>query len=90
MERRQFFGLVGGLVTTSPLVARAQQRERVRRIVMPNVNSIAQAEVTAFLDALKALGWAEGRNLQADVRWGPVMRTNSGCFQRNWSICDQT
>ena len=39
-------------------------------MLMPNVNAIAQAEVTAFFDALKGLGWVEGRNLQADVRWG--------------------
>jgi putative tryptophan/tyrosine transport system substrate-binding protein len=71
MERRQFFGIVGGLVIW-PLAASAQQSERVRRIgvLMPNVSPIAQAEVTAFLGALKRLGWEEGRNLQTDVRWG--------------------
>jgi putative ABC transport system substrate-binding protein len=72
MKRRQFFGLVGCHVLTWTLAARAEQSGPIRRIgmLMPNINAIAQAEVTAFLNALKGLGWVEGRNLQADVRWG--------------------
>jgi putative ABC transport system substrate-binding protein len=72
MKRRQFFGLVGCHVLTWTLAARAEDSGRLRRIgmLMPNINATAQAEVTAFLDALKGLGWVEGRNLQADVRWG--------------------
>src|SRR5215831_2343731 len=72
MKRRQFFGLMGGLVVMWPLAARAQQFDRIRRIgmLMPNISPIGQSQVTAFLGALKGLGWVEGRNLQTDVRWG--------------------
>jgi putative ABC transport system substrate-binding protein len=92
MKRRQFFGLVGCHVLIWALAARAEQSGRVRRIgmLMPNVNPIAQAEVTAFLDALKGLGWVEGQNLQADVRWGAGDAEKFQSLQRNWSICDQT
>jgi putative tryptophan/tyrosine transport system substrate-binding protein len=72
MERRQFFGLVSGLVMMWPLVARAQRPERVRRIgvLMANIGPVAQSEVAALLGALKGLGWTEGSNLQTEVRWG--------------------
>jgi len=72
MKRRQFLGFVGSHVFMWPFVARAQQPERLRRIgvLMPIIGPIAQSEVTAFLGALKGLGWAEGRNLQTDIRWG--------------------
>ena len=72
MERRQFSTLFGVLVTMWPLLARAQQSERVRRIgvLMANIGPVAQSEVTALLGALKGLGWIEGSNLQTEVRFG--------------------
>jgi len=72
MERRQFSSLFGVLVTMWPLLARAQQSERVRRIgvLMANIGPVAQSEVTALLGALKGLGWIEGSNLQTEVRFG--------------------
>jgi len=71
MERRQFFGLVGSFAVTWPLGARAQQRERVRRIgvLMSFSGAGAQAEVAALLGALTKLGWVEGSNLRTEVRW---------------------
>jgi putative ABC transport system substrate-binding protein len=73
MKRREFISLFGG-VTAWPLVARAQQSDRMRRIGMLN-NFVEndrdeQAWISAFRQRLESLGWSEGRNLRIDVRWG--------------------
>jgi len=72
MRRREFIRLVGG-VAGWPLVARAQQGERVRRIgVLMNVaadDPEAEARNVAFLQGLHELGWTEGRNVRIDYRW---------------------
>jgi putative ABC transport system substrate-binding protein len=72
MRRREFITLIGG-ATTWPLAARAQQRERIRRIGMLmayNANdSQAQTRNAAFLRGLQQLGWTIGQNVQIDYRW---------------------
>jgi putative ABC transport system substrate-binding protein len=79
LKRREFITLLGGAATL-PLVARAQQQERLRRIgvLMSYVESDpeARAEMAAFRDGLLRLGWTEGRNIVIDVRWasGEVAR----------------
>ncbi len=71
MRRREFIKLVGGAAAGWPLVARAQQSERVRRIgVLMAADPSQQSYVTAFRGALTKLGWAEGSNLRTEVRWG--------------------
>src|SRR5262245_55654303 len=74
MRRREFITLLGGAAVTWPLAARAQQRERIRRIgFLMNLaadDSQAQARNAAFLQALQELGWTAGRNLQIEYRWG--------------------
>jgi ABC-type uncharacterized transport system substrate-binding protein len=73
MRRREFITLLGGAAAAWPLAARAQQAERVRRIgvLMPVADDPeGQARIAAFLQGLQQLGWAEGRNLQIDTRWG--------------------
>jgi putative tryptophan/tyrosine transport system substrate-binding protein len=72
MQRREFITVVGGALAW-PLVARAQQGERMRRIgvllnAAPN-DSEYQAWLGAFLQGLALLGWNIGRNLQVDTRW---------------------
>jgi len=73
MKRRDFISMIGA-VSTWPLVARAQQGERVRRIgVLMSLGQSdpeGQARIKAFLEGLQALGWIEGRNLQIEYRWG--------------------
>jgi putative tryptophan/tyrosine transport system substrate-binding protein len=73
MKRREFITLLGGAAAW-PLAARAQQPERMRRIgVLVNLaadDALGQARQTAFVQALEELGWADGRNVRIDIRWG--------------------
>jgi putative ABC transport system substrate-binding protein len=72
MQRRQFIALLGGAATW-PLAARAQQDQRVRRLGV--LSALAEddpesvARRPAFEQALKALNWTNGSNLQIDYRW---------------------
>jgi len=73
MRRRKFITLIGGAATW-PLVARAQQPERTRRIgvLMPYPNQDnpeVQARLKVFLQELRHLGWSTDRNLQVEYRW---------------------
>jgi len=72
MRRREFITLLGGTVA-SPLAARAQQGERVRRVGMLLPATVDDSEypmlVNAFVQRLQQLGWTEGRNVRIDTRW---------------------
>jgi putative ABC transport system substrate-binding protein len=72
MRRRSFITLLGGAAAW-PVAARAQQRERMRRIgvLLPGVadDPVWQARVGAFLQALALFGWTIGRNVHIDTRW---------------------
>jgi putative ABC transport system substrate-binding protein len=71
VKRREFITLLGG-VAAIPLVAKAQQPQRVRRIgVLMSApdDPEGQARIAAFRRGLQKLGWTEGVNLQLDVRW---------------------
>ena len=73
MRRREFISLLGATAVGSPLVARAQQTDRVRRIgVLLGVGNDAQGQVwlAGFRKALQDLNRADVRNAQIDVRWG--------------------
>ena len=76
MRRREFITLLGGAAAAWPFAARAQQRERMRRIgVLTSLladNPQALARNAAFLQGLGELGWNVGRNLQIDYRLGAV------------------
>src|SRR6516225_8814728 len=71
IRRREFMILLGGAAAW-PLAARAQQPDRVRRIgVLMGISddSEGQGRVAVFRQALQALGWTEGRNVQFIYRW---------------------
>ena len=73
MRRRDFITLAGSATAAWPLGVRAQNPERLRRIgiLMGGINNpTARSLITAFEQTLKQLGWAEGSNLQIDIRWG--------------------
>jgi putative ABC transport system substrate-binding protein len=71
--RRELLAALGGAVAAWPLAARAQQRERMRRIgvLLPATADDAefQARVGAFLQGLQQSGWSIGRNVRIDTRW---------------------
>src|SRR5262252_4617074 len=71
MKRRQFITLLCGAVAW-PLIAWAQQAERVRRIGLlmgAADDREGQARVTALKQALQALGWTDGGNIQIETRF---------------------
>jgi putative ABC transport system substrate-binding protein len=74
MKRRAFITLLGGAAVASPLVARAQQDERVRRIGIvtapAEADPEAQLRIRSFHAGLRKLGWIESRNLRVEYRWG--------------------
>jgi putative ABC transport system substrate-binding protein len=72
MKRREFIAGLGS-VAAWPVVARAQQGDRVRRIGVlmsfDESDPVAKARLSAFTQALADLGWTDGRNVRVDVRW---------------------
>jgi putative ABC transport system substrate-binding protein len=72
MRRREFIAGLGSAVAW-PVVGRAQQGDRVRRIgvlmAYDENDPLAKAFVSAFIQALADLGWTDGRNVQIDIRW---------------------
>jgi putative ABC transport system substrate-binding protein len=72
MRRRQFIAGLGSAAAW-PVVARAQQPERMRRIgmLLPAATDDPQfqARVAAFYQGLALLGWTIGRNVRIDTRW---------------------
>jgi putative ABC transport system substrate-binding protein len=73
MKRRDFITLLGGAAAAWPLVARAQQAERMRRIGV--LSGLAEddpemkARFAAFREGLEQLGWSEGHNVRIDTRF---------------------
>src|SRR5262249_12540094 len=61
-------------VAVWPFTARAQQPERTPRIgvlmAVAEGDLEAQGYIKAFVQALHELGWAPGRNLHIEYRWG--------------------
>jgi putative tryptophan/tyrosine transport system substrate-binding protein len=72
MRRREFIAGLGGAAAW-PLVARAQQHERIRRVgvLMPlhNDDPDGQAEMAALRGGLTERGWSEGRTIDVAVQW---------------------
>jgi putative ABC transport system substrate-binding protein len=72
MERRDFITLLGGAAVW-PLAARAQGRNRMRRIAVLMGNSESDSEAQSwlkvFVQELARLGWVEGRSVQIHQRW---------------------
>src|SRR6516162_676080 len=71
--RRHFITLLGGAAAW-PLAASARQGDRVRRIgVLMSLDKndpAGKPRLSAFTQALAELGWADGRNVRMDFRWG--------------------
>lgn len=74
MRRREFVIGLGWAPASWPLLARAQQRERIRRIGvmlgLPESDPAAHVIVAALHEGLREAGWIEGHNIRTDHRWG--------------------
>jgi len=74
MKRRKFIALLCGVGAALPLMARAQPGGRTRRIgvLVPGTpgDPLYETRIKIFREELQKLGWADGRNVQIDVRWG--------------------
>jgi putative ABC transport system substrate-binding protein len=72
MQRREFITLIGGAAVSWPLVVRAQQPDRMRRIgVLTGITAEDpenKTRLAAFEQALQQLGWTQGRNVRIDYR----------------------
>jgi putative ABC transport system substrate-binding protein len=72
VKRREFIAGLGAAAW--PVMARAQQADRVRRVgvLMGFDENDPQAKVrlSAFTQAFADLGWTDGRNVRMDIRWG--------------------
>ena len=74
MRRRSFITLLGGAAAW-PLTARAQQRERMRRIGVLASSLAADdpewlSRSNAFVQGLQKRGWSDGGNVRIEYRWG--------------------
>src|SRR5262245_5325244 len=82
MRRRTFLAGLGGAAAW-PVVARAQQAERIRRIGVCNPCIETDVETQVLVAAVKQrfqeLGWADARNVRLDYRYtdGNPERTRS-------------
>ena len=94
MRRREFITLLGGAAAAWPLAARAQQRERMRRIgvlmTLAADDPEGQARLAAFLQGLQELGWTDGRNVRIDTAGARAMPTAFADTRRNWSRSRRT
>src|SRR5215470_14631649 len=75
MRRRDFIKGIGGAAAGWPFAARAQQREKMRRLgflwsAFAADDPEGQARGSAFVQGLQEFGWSVGRNLHIDNRWG--------------------
>jgi putative ABC transport system substrate-binding protein len=70
MRRREFFGLVGG-VLASPIAARAQQSAKVARVGYLGFGTAAATatRIEALRAGLNSLGYTEGKNIAIEFRF---------------------
>jgi putative ABC transport system substrate-binding protein len=78
-RRRDFITLLGGAAVL-PLLAHAQQSERMRRIgvLMPAAvdDQDNKARLAAFQQRLQQLGWTDGHNVRIDYRFAAANLEN--------------
>ena len=84
MRRRQFLRGFGSAAIAWPLVARAQQSDRIRVIGVLVAGTADdpehQARVEALRQGLERLGWTDGRNARFDIRWAT---TNTDALRKH-------
>ena len=72
MRRRDFITLLGSAAATWPLAARAQQRERMRRIgvLLAGTPTSFAGRANALVQGLRELGYVEGKTVAFEWKWG--------------------
>jgi putative tryptophan/tyrosine transport system substrate-binding protein len=70
MKRREFITLLGGSAVAWPIIARAEQAGRPRRIgvLTRKIDASVAAQIDAFRDGLRDLGWVEGKSATIEFR----------------------
>jgi putative tryptophan/tyrosine transport system substrate-binding protein len=69
MKRREFVTLVAGAAAW-PITVKAQSpRVPTVGFLSPNSQAAAKTWTTAFVEALRDLGWIEGRTVYIEYRW---------------------
>ena len=69
LDRRAFLSVVtGAALLAAPRAVAAHQGERVRHIGIISAGSVRIPLSDVFQDALRDLGWIEGRNIRIDFR----------------------
>jgi putative ABC transport system substrate-binding protein len=73
MRRREFITLLGGAAAAWSFAARAQERDRAKRIGvligLTESDSEGQARVTTLKRGLEQTGWINGKNARIEVFW---------------------
>ena len=73
MRRRQFLGLVGGVIA-HPLAAHAEPARDAPLVGVLMASTPSSAEYmslfAAFDEGFRALGWKDGENVKIETRWG--------------------
>jgi putative tryptophan/tyrosine transport system substrate-binding protein len=72
MRRRDFITVIGGLAATWPLAARGQRAadQILIGVLIPISKTAAERNVEALREGLRELGYAEGRNIRLEIRYG--------------------
>ena len=85
MRRRTFITLLGGTCAW-PLIARAQQTGKVRRVAFLGTSSpsLEGHLVDAFRQKLRDLGHVEGENIAIEYRWAEGGTIVSRPWQPSW------
>jgi putative ABC transport system substrate-binding protein len=87
MKRREFIAGLGSAMAW-PVVARAQQGDRVRRIgVLTGADendAVWKSRISAFTQMLADLGWTVGRNVRVDFRWPGNASKGYQRSRRSW------
>ncbi len=79
--------MLGGSAAVGwPLVASAQQPNRVRRLgvlmAVAESDAAVRAGVSVFEQSLQELGWKDGNNIRIDYRWGNADEARIGALAK--------